>query len=92
MGYTWAPVNPGASKALTWGDVIPHPRPGPPLLTDQQQAAIEAVSGPVVIHAGAGTGRPRSSRSGLPEPPQREPWTGRALLLTFTDRGRRGDG
>lgn len=63
------------------------PRPGPPLLTDQQQAAIEAVSGPVVIHAGAGTGKTtviaqrtaRAAATGAMDP-------ARALLLTFTDR------
>lgn len=56
-------------------------------LTDEQRAAIEAVEGPVVIHAGAGTGKTtviahrtaHAAASGAMDP-------GKALLLTFTDR------
>lgn len=56
-------------------------------LTEQQRTAIEAGQGPVVIHAGAGTGKTtviahrtaHAAATGVMDP-------GKALLLTFTDR------
>lgn len=56
-------------------------------LNDEQRAAAQCVAGPVVIHAGAGTGKTRvishraafAAASGAMEP-------GHALMVTFTDR------
>ena len=56
-------------------------------MTEQQRAAVDAVAGPVVIHAGAGTGKTtviahrtaRAAAIGAMDPTK-------ALLLTFTDR------
>jgi DNA helicase II / ATP-dependent DNA helicase PcrA len=78
----------GDEEVMTMDPVDPmDPAAALAHLNDEQQAAARAVSGPVVIHAGAGTGKTRvithraafAAATGAMDPR-------RALLVTFTDK------